>query len=94
MKIETPNKTIDVFPIRRVRITAYRTEPIDDFHRVCVSDVSVNHDGILGMNQHQTTIVLDQMRYANTDLIGNGKDFFMVRGNNLIPISHSSFKEL
>ena len=94
MKIETQEKTLDLFPIRRVRITNHPTEPIDDFHRVCRDELTIDQENVIGMDQYQTTLVLDQMRHSNTDIVGNGQSFFMVRGNNLIPIHHYSFSKL
>ena len=94
MKIETQEKTLDLFPIRMVRITNHPTEPIDDFHRVCRDELTIDQENVIGMDQYQTTLVLDQMRHSNTDVVGNGQSFFMVRGNNLIPIHHYSFSKL
>ena len=92
MKIETKNKTIDIFPIRKVRINGTNTE--DEFVRVASQDLIVDHDKIIGMDQQQTTRVLNHMRHSNTDLMGNGKEFYIVRGNNLIPVWHSLFRNL
>tara|TARA_R110000824_G_scaffold21748_14_gene80828 strand:+ start:5565 stop:5852 length:288 start_codon:yes stop_codon:yes gene_type:complete len=95
MIIETQDKTIDVFPIRRVRITRYPSaEPSDEFHRVCQKDITVYSENAIGLNQHEATLILDEMRHSSTDIIGNGKDFYMVRGNSLIPIFHDSFPTL
>jgi len=94
MKIETLDRKIDIFPIRKVRITHRPQTTDDDFHRVCTSEVRVDRSNAIGLNQSQATLILDVMRQANTDLMGNGKEFFMVRGNNLIPIEHSSFSQL
>jgi methyl coenzyme M reductase subunit D len=96
MKIETEKTIIDVFPIRRVRITITEpdTDTIDEFHRVCRDEVTIDYNKIIGMDQEQTTLVLEHMRHSNTDVVGNGKDFYMVRGNNLIPIYHYSFSKL
>ena len=96
MKIETKDTTIDVFPIRKVRISHQCEEwpPNDDFHRVCQDDITYDRAKAIGMNQQQSTLVLNHMRQANTDVMGNGKDFFMMRGNTLIPIYHYSFSKL
>lgn len=95
MKIQTEAITIDVFPIRKVRIS-YRCNDTqeDDFHRVCQKDLTIDRNNTIGMNQQQTTLVLEQMRQANTDVLGNGKVFYMVRGNTLIPIHHYSFHSI
>ena len=94
MKIETQKHTIDVFPIRRVRIEITETDTIDEMHRVGRDELTIDHDKIIGMDQQQTTLVLEHMRHSNTDVVGYGKDFYMVRGNNLIPIYHYSFSKL
>lgn len=92
MKIETTDTTIDVFPIRKVRITYTCTEiEDDDFHRVCQKDLVVDRENTIGLNQQQATLVLEQMRHANTDIVGNGVTFYMMRGNHLVPIHHYSF---
>ena len=94
MKIETQKTIIDVFPIRRVRITITESDTIDEFHRVCRDELPIDHDKVIGMDQQQTTLVLDHMRHSNTDVVGNGKEFYMVRGNTLVPIYHYSFSKL
>tara|TARA_R100000664_G_C2759758_1_gene149868 strand:+ start:4210 stop:4497 length:288 start_codon:yes stop_codon:yes gene_type:complete len=95
MKIQTKDTTIDVFPIRKVRITHQCEDwPYDDFHRVCQDDITYDRDKTIGLNQQQATLILNQMRHSNTDVMGNGKDFFTVRGNTLIPIHHYSFSKL
>jgi len=92
MKIETTTEIIDIFPIRKVRISLHcDQDQTDDFHRVCQKDLTIDRINAIGMNQQQTTLVLEQMRQANTDVVGNGKVFYMVRGNTLIPIHHYSF---
>ena len=92
MKIKTNTTTIDVFPIRKVRISYKCDDNMeDDFHRVCQKDLTIDRINTIGMNQQQATLVLEQMRQANTDVVGNGKTFFMMRGNSLIPIHHYSF---
>ena len=94
MKIETQKTIIDVFPIRRVRITITESDTIDEFHRVCRDELTIDHDKVIGMDQQQTTLLLDNMRHSNTDVVGNGKEFYMVRGNTLVPIYHYSFSKL
>jgi|19_taG_2_1085344.scaffolds.fasta_scaffold29031_5 hypothetical protein len=92
MKIETTTHTIDIFPIRKVRISYKCDDNMeDDFHRVCQKDLIIDRENTIGMNQQQSTLVLNQMRQANTDVVGNGKVFYMMRGNSLIPINHYSF---
>ena len=77
-----------------MRITRYPCEPYDDFHRICQSEITVDRTNAIGLDQQQATLVLEAMRHSSTDVMGNGKDFYMVRGNNLIPIHHYSFSKL
>tara|TARA_R110000824_G_scaffold54463_12_gene150299 strand:- start:173 stop:460 length:288 start_codon:yes stop_codon:yes gene_type:complete len=95
MKIETTTTTIDVFPIRRVRIDSQCDHTAtDDIHIVCQEELRVDRVNTIGLNQQQATLILTHMREANTDLMGNGKEFYMVRGNCLVPIQHYSFAKL
>ena len=95
MKIETDHFTIDVFPIRKVRIGSECYDvKADEFHRVCLEELLIDRSNTIGLNQQQATLILSSMRDANTDVVGNGKIFYMVRGNHLVPIHHHSFFKL
>ena len=58
MKIETTTHTIDIFPIRKVRISYKCDDNMeDDFHRVCQKDLIIDRENTIGMNQQQSTLV-------------------------------------